>query len=154
LRQISLRDIRDPAPMALLEIGMAEQRGDNAAAIAAMRRTKTSPSRDHPVLSASFALALLKFYEAALAQARAANLPTDIRALQARALMQLPYIPAYWADVADNYERNYDWPTAFPFYDGAFSLPAQASSAAMQDRRARLKPIRRDFPDASLPVTP
>lgn len=150
------RDIADPAPMAVLEVGMAEQRSDNAAAIAAMQRAQASPLRDHPALAASFALALLKFDDRAFAQARAANLPTDIRALRARALSGLPYIPAYWTDVADNYGRNYNWPAAFLLYDVAFSLPAPSamSSAIMRDRRSRLEPIRRDFPDASLPTTP
>lgn len=153
-----LRRMEDPAPLALLEIATAEQRGDNAAAIAAMQRAQTSPLRDHPTLAASFALALLKFDDAAMAQARAANLPTDVRALQARALMYLPYNPAYWTDVADIYGRNYDFPTAFLFYDVAFSLPMPSALAApggvLQSRRTQLERIRHDFPDASLPATP
>jgi hypothetical protein len=153
-----LRGIDDPAPLALLEIAMAEQRGDSAAAIAAMQRAQTSPLRDHPTLAASFALALLKFDDAATAQARAANLPTDARALQARALMYLPYNPAYWTDVADIYARNYDFPTAFLFHDVAFSLPMPSALAApggvLHGRRTQLERIRRDFPDASLLTTP
>jgi hypothetical protein len=109
-------------------------------------------------LAASFALALLKFDDAATAQARAANLPTDARALQARALMYLPYNPAYWTDVADIYARNYDFPTAFLFHDVAFSLPMPSALAApggvLHGRRTQLERIRRDFPDASLLTTP
>jgi hypothetical protein len=156
------RDIRaiardDPAPLALLEVAMAEQERDPAAAIAAMQRAQGSPHRSHPALGASFALALIRFDEAALAQARAANLPTDADMLQADALRALPYNPAYWTDVGDRFGGAYDWFTAFIFYDVAFSLPmpsAVSSHRVLVSKRQVMERIRRDFPDASLSATP
>jgi hypothetical protein len=147
----------DPAPMAVLEVGMAEQQRNNAAAIAAMRRAQASPNRDHPALNASFALALLRFDEAALTEARAAGLPTDVDALQAAALRALPYNPAYWTDVGDRYGGAYDYATAFVFYDVAYSLPmpsAVARNRVLVSKRDVMQRIRRDFPDATLPATP
>lgn len=152
-----LREMQDPAPWAVIEIGMREQRGDNAGAIAAMQRAQASPQRDHPALGAAFALALVRFDEAALAQARAANLPLDIVALQNRALLALPYNPAYWTDAGDRYGRAYAWPNAFMFYDVAFSLPmpsAIARNPALVSKRTQMERIRRDFPEAFLPATP
>jgi hypothetical protein len=152
-----LRKFGDPAPMALLEIGMAEQQRNPAAAIAAMQRAQASPLRDHPALGASFALALLRFDDSALAQARAANLPTDATALQLAALRALPYNPAYWTDVGDRFGGAYDWFTAFIFYDVAFSLPmpsAIARNRALVSKRDVMDRVRRDFPDAGFPATP
>lgn len=156
------RDLRaiaaqDPAPFALLEIGMAEQRNDQAAAIAAMQRAQASPLREHPALGASFALALLKFNQASLAQARAANLPTNVAELQTRAVMALPYNPAYWTDIGDRYGANYEWPMALTFYDIAFSLPMPSAierHRLLISKRALMERIHRDFPDAFLPATP
>jgi hypothetical protein len=145
------RSLADPAPMAVIEVSMAEQRGDAAAAIAAMQRAQTSAHRDHPALGASFALALLRFDAEYLAQARAANLPTDIAALQNRAVMAFPYNPAYWTDVGDRFGVNYEWPSAFMFYDVAYSLPmpgAVANNPALVGKREQMERIRRDFPDA------
>ncbi|QGZ93499.1 hypothetical protein [Terricaulis silvestris] len=147
----------DPAPMSVLEIGMAEQQRNNAAVIAAMRRAQASPNRDHPALNASFALALLRFDEVALTEARAASLPTDVDALQAAALRALPYNPAYWTDVGDRYGGAYDYATAFVFYDVAYSLPmpsAVARNRVLVSKREVMQRIRRDFPDATLPPTP
>jgi|CXWL01.1.fsa_nt_gi hypothetical protein len=143
----------DHAPLALIEIGMAEQQGNATAAIAAMQRAQSSRNRDHPALGASFALALLKFSDDYLAQARAANLPTDVAALQARALAALPYNPAYWTDVGDRYAVNYEWHSAFLFYDVAFSLPMPSAverSEVLAARRTNFERIRRDFPNATL----
>jgi hypothetical protein len=142
---------RDPAPLALIEIGAAEQANNMNMAIAAMQRSQTSPRRDHPALGASFALALLKFNQENLAAARAANLPTDVAALQNRALLALPYNPAYWTDVGDRFGRNYEWPTAFLFYDAAHALPmpsAVSSNRALVGKRSQMDRIRADFPAA------
>lgn len=152
-----MRALPDPAPWAQIEVGVAEQRGDSAAAIAAMQRAQASPLRDHPALGATFALAILRFDEAALAQARAANLPVDVAALQNHALLALPYNPAYWTDIGDRYGRNYDWATALTFYDVAYSLPlpsAVASNPVLVTKRTQMERIRRDFPDSFLPATP
>lgn len=150
-----LRALRDPAPIAMLQIGAAEQRGDTAGVIAAMRSARASPLRDHPALGASYALAIPRFDERALARARAANLPTDPIALQNRGLLAFPYNPAYWTDVGDRYGASYDWASAFLFYDTAYSLPmptAIASNMALAARRTQMERIRTDFPDAFLPA--
>ncbi|MEZ5971440.1 MAG: hypothetical protein R3C31_06545 [Hyphomonadaceae bacterium] len=152
-----LRSIRDPAPMAILEVGMAEQSHNNAAAIAAMTRAQSSPLRDHPALGAAFALAALRFNDAERAQATAAHLPLDIAALQNRALLAYPYNPAYWTDVGDRYGANYEWPSAFMFYDVAYSLPMPSALSGNQSliaRRTQMERIRRDFPEAFLATTP
>jgi hypothetical protein len=152
LRTISAND---PAPMALLEIGMAEQANDGARAIAAMQRAQASPNRNHPALGASFALAVLRFDQATLAQARAANLPTDVNALQFAALSALPYNPAYWTDVGDRFGARYDWVTGMMFYDVAFSLPMpSAQHRVLNSKREVMQRMRNDFPDAALPATP
>lgn len=150
------REMRDPGPWAVIEVGIAEQRNDNAGAIAAMTRGQNSRFRDHPALGASFALAVLKFNENELAQARAANLPVDVAALQNRALVAYPYNPGYWTDVGDRYGRGYDWPSAFMFYDVAYALPLPSISTnpLLSAKRAGIERIRRDFPDAFLPATP
>jgi hypothetical protein len=148
------RSLADPAPMAMIEVGMAEQRGDAAGAIAAMQRAQASAHRDHPALGASFALALLRFNNENLAQARAANLPTDVAALQNRALTAFPYNPAYWTDVGDRFGANYEWPSAFMFYDVAYSLPMPSAierNPALVGKRGQMERIRRDFPDAFAP---
>lgn len=140
--------------MAMFEIGAAEQRGDTAAAIAAMRRAQRSPLRDHPALGAAFALAILRFDANTRAQAESADLPMDVAALQNRALLAFPYNPAYWTDVGDRYGSGYDWPSAFQFYDVAFSLPmpeAITNNTAMVAHRTQIGRIRTDFPDAFLP---
>lgn len=152
----ALREVArsDPAPMALLEMAMAEQRNDSSATIAAMKRAQTSPLRDHPVLGASFALALMRFDRNALNQTRAANLPTDIAALQARAVMVLPYSPAYWTDIGDRYLAGYRTPDAFLLYDIANALPmpsAVAGNRALVAKRDLVTEIRNDFPNAALP---
>jgi hypothetical protein len=74
---------------------MAEQARDSSAAIAAMSCAQTSRYRDHPALNAAYALAVLRFDDAAMAAARAASLPTDVDALQASALRGLPYAPTH-----------------------------------------------------------
>jgi hypothetical protein len=144
----------DPAPLALLEIGMAEQAGDSAAAIAAMQRAQTSSLKDHPALAASFALALMRFDDDAMKRVREAGLPTDIAALQVRAIRAFPYNPAYWTDLGDTFGAAYQWPDAFLLYDIAFSLPmpqAISNNRALRAKRETMERIRRDFPDASLP---
>jgi len=146
----------DPAPLALVEVAMAEQQRDSSAAIAAMTRAQTSRHRDHPALNAAYALAVLRFNDAAMAQARAANLPTDVDALQASALRGLPYAPSHWGDVGDRFGAAYDYFTAFVFYDVAFSLPMPSATTrhrAMTSKRDVMMRIRRDFPDAGLPST-
>ncbi|MGE0740348.1 MAG: hypothetical protein AB7O98_03325 [Hyphomonadaceae bacterium] len=141
--------LRDPAPLALIQIAMAEQSNNAAGAIDAMRRAQSSPLRDDPALGASFALALLRFDQEALAQAQAAGLPTDPAMLQARALAALPYNPAYWTDVGDRIGASYDWPSALMFYDVAFSLPmpsAVRDGRALGSKRRASEAVRRDFP--------
>ncbi|MEZ5955797.1 MAG: hypothetical protein R3C27_01095 [Hyphomonadaceae bacterium] len=152
-----LRALRDPAPWALIEVSVAEQRGDSAGAIAAMQRAQTSPLRDHPALGAAFALAILRFDQTAMEQARAANLPLDVAALQNRALLALPYNPGYWTDVGDRYGRNYDWANALTFYEIAFALPLPSTSSGspvLVSKRTQLERIRRDFPEPFLPARP
>jgi len=151
LRQIA-KD--DPAPLAVIEIATSEQGKDPQAAIAAMKRARISPNRDHPALAAAFALALLRLDRDALARVRDAELPTDVAALQMRALAGLPYNPGYWADVGDRFALAYEWFDAFLFYDVAFSLPmpdAIATNRALAAKRDLIERIRRDFPEASLP---
>jgi hypothetical protein len=46
-----LRGLSDPAPWAVIEIGMGEQERNIPAAIAAMQRAQESPHRDHPARS-------------------------------------------------------------------------------------------------------
>jgi hypothetical protein len=150
-----LNDIEktDPTPGALLEIGMAEQKNDLAGAIAAMQRAQRSPLKDHPALGASFALAAMRFDDKLLAQARAAGLPTGVRALQTRAVMALPYNPAYWTDIGDRYGGDYEWGQAFLFYDIAALLPMPGAVAkgVPASKRATFERVRRDFPDGFLP---
>jgi hypothetical protein len=146
----------DPAPLALLEVAMAEQERNSSAAIAAMTRAQTSRFRDHPALNAAYALAVLRFDAAAMAEARAANLPTDVDALQASALRGLPYAPTHWGDVGDRYAAAYDYITAFVFYDVAYSLPMPSATArhrALVSKRDVMMRIRRDFPEAGLVST-
>jgi hypothetical protein len=153
----NIRTLSDPAPWAVIEVGMAEQQGDSAAAIAAMQRAQASPHRDHPALGAAFALAILRFDDNALAQARSAGVPLDIDTLQNRALLAMPYTVAYWTDVGDRFGRNYEWPSAFLFYDVAYSLPmpsAVANNRALADKRRQMQRIRTDFSDAFLPASP
>lgn len=150
-----MQSIQDPAPQALIEIAMAEQQNNAAGAIAAMQRAQSSPLRDHPALGASYALAILRFNDANVAQARAAGLPTDVAALQNRALLALPYNPGYWTDVGDRYAAQFDYQNAFVFYDVAFSLPlpsAMAANPALQGKRQQMERVRRDFPDMFLPA--
>lgn len=138
-----------------MEIAQAEGARNNTAALAAMQRAQASPHRDHPALGASFALALLRFSQAERQQAEAAGLPTNVRALQTRALVALPYNPAYWTDAGDTFGSSYEWPTAFWFYDVAFSLPmpeAIARNTALTGKRTQLERVRRDFPDGFLPA--
>jgi hypothetical protein len=151
-----LREIAadDPAPLAVMEIAVAERAGGPSAAIEAMQRAQSSAHRDHPALGASFALAVMRFDQDALAQATAAGLPTDVEALQARAVMELPYNPAYWTDIGDRYAAGYQADVAFLFYDIAFSLPmpsAVANNQALASKRQVFGRIQADFPDASLP---
>lgn len=146
----ALRSMPDPAPMALFEIATAEQAGNKNAAIAAMKRAQASPLRDHPALGASFALALLKFGKADRERAAAEGLPTDERALQAKAAMALPYNAAYWTDIGDRYGMAYDWWTATLFYDLASAVQT-TEIGPMQEKRRVITQIQNDFPDARLP---
>ena len=143
-----------PAPTALIELGMAEQRGDNKAAISAMKTLMASAQRDHPAVAGSFALALLKFTEEDVNDAIAAGLPVDVGALQAKALRAVPYNPAYWTDMGDTYSMSYRWEEATLFFDVAHALPmpsAVASNQALAGKRNLFAKIRNDFPDAFLP---
>ena len=151
----NLRSLGDPAALAVMEIAIAEQQNDLAGAIAAMQRAQRSPHGGHATLGASFALAVQRFNQEQLAQARAANAPTDVAALQNRALLAFPYNPAYWTDVGDRFAREYEWPSAFLFYDVAYALPmpsAVARNRALATKRQQIERIRRDFPDAWLAV--
>jgi hypothetical protein len=144
----------EPAPMALVAMGMAEQDGKNDEAIEAMRVIQNSRHRDHPAASGSFALALLKFKPADLAKAKAAGLPTDVVSLQAKAIAGLPYNPAYWTDAGDTHVPSYNWRNATLFYDVAFALPmpsAVNSNGVLVGKRNLFEAIRQDFPDAFLP---
>lgn len=144
----------DPAPMALVTLGMAEQTGKNDDAIKAMQVIQGSRHRDHPAAMGSFALALLKFKPADIAKANAAGLPTDVAALQAQALAGLPYNPAYWTDAGDPHAASYQWRNATLFYDVAFALPmpsAIATNSVLVGKRNLFDAIRKDFPDAFLP---
>lgn len=152
--EIRSADQRNTEYLGVLEIGMAEQRGDPAAAVAAMERAYASQHRDHPALGASWALAVLALDEDALNRARTAGLPLDVAALQARAVAGLPYNPAYWTDIGDRYAANYRWDVAFLTYDIAYSLPmpsAVADNRALVSKRSAFERIRNDFPDAGLP---
>ncbi|MBY0564927.1 MAG: hypothetical protein K2P58_12160 [Hyphomonadaceae bacterium] len=152
-----VRTMSDPAPWAIIEIGIAEQEDNVPRAIEAMQRAQGSPHRDHPALGAAFALAVLQFDQAALDRARGAGLPTDVPSLQNQALLALPYNPGYWTDVGDRFARDYDFRAAFLFYDIAFSLPlpsALTRNQALAAKRANAARIRRDFPDAFLTPTP
>jgi hypothetical protein len=154
LRSMAALKATEPAPMALLEMGMAEQSGNMNDAIKAMQTIQGSRHRDHPAASGSFALALLKFKPADIAKARAAGLPTDVAALQAKAIAGLPYNPAYWTDAADPHVAGYQWRNATLFYDVAFALPmpsAVTSNGVMVGKRSLFENIRKDFPDAFLP---
>jgi hypothetical protein len=148
---MSAGELEDPAPRALIDMAMAEQRGDSQAAIDAMRIIAASRFRDHPAVSASFALALVTFDDAELAKVREAGLPTDVKSLQARAVIGLPYNVAYWTDVADLRAASYEWREAMLFYDVASSLPmpdAVSNNPVLVSRHALFGRIRRDFPDA------
>jgi hypothetical protein len=143
----------DPATQAVLDVALAEQQGDALAAIDAMARARKSPLRDDPVLGASFALAVLRFDASTLEKTRSAGLPTDVAALQARALAAYPYNPAYWTDIGDRLGGAYEWPDAFLLFDVAFSLPmpeALAESRVLRSKRDGIDRIRRDFPEAFL----
>lgn len=145
---------REPAPMAVIEIGMAEQQGNADAAIKAMQTVMASRHRDHPAAAGSFALALMKFKQADIDKAEAAGLPTDIKALQAKALMALPYNVAYWTDAGDPPAQGYHWAEATLFYDVAHALPMPggvARNGALVGKRNLFEAIRKDFPDAFLP---
>jgi hypothetical protein len=149
--RMSAGELEDPAPRALIDMAMAEQRGDSQAAIDAMRIIAASRFRDHPAVSASFALALVTFDDAELAKVREAGLPTDVKSLQARAVIGLPYNVAYWTDVADLRAASYEWREAMLFYDVASSLPmpdAVSNNPVLVSRHALFGRIRRDFPDA------
>jgi len=119
-----------------------------------MNRAQASPLRDHPALGASFALALLRFDAKALEKARKAGLPTDIAALQARAVTALPYNPTYWSDIGDRYLASYAMQDAFLLYDVAYALPmpdAVAKGPGMSGKRQQFDGLRAAFPDAGLP---
>ena len=144
----------DPAPMAVVEMGMAEQQGNADAAIKAMQTIMASRHRDSPAAAGSFALALMKFRKADIDKAKAAGLSTDIKALQAKALMALPYNVAYWTDAGDPLAQGYRWAEATLFYDVAHALPmpdAVAKNGALVGKRDLFAKIRTDFPDAFLP---
>ena len=152
--QLNTMKATEPAPMAVVEMGMAEQQGNADAAIKAMQTIMASRHRDSPAAAGSFALALMKFRKADLDKAKAAGVPTDIKALQAKALMALPYNVAYWTDAGDPLAQGYRWVEATLFYDVAHALPmpgAVASNGALVGKRNLFAKIRTDFPDAFLP---
>lgn len=154
MRNLAPGALSEDAPRAVLDVALAEQNGSLDSAITAMQRTQSSPYRDHAVLGAAFALALQRFNQNQLAQARAAHLPSDAAALQSRALQAFPYNPAYWTDVGDRFGANYQWREALMFYDVAFSLPMPSAirlGPAPVSKRATFERIWSNFPDFFLP---
>lgn len=153
MHRIGPMEATNPAPMALLKMGMAEQAGNTSEVIRLMQVIAKSPQRDHPAAGASFALALPKFSKADIEKAKAAGLATDVVSLQANALKSLPYNPAYWTDAGDTHVHAYNWGSATLLYDIAFTLPmpsAVASNGVLIAKRQFFEKIRNDFPDAFL----
>jgi len=153
-RGLNAMKATEPAPMALMEMSMAEQPGNADVAIKAMQTIMSSRHRDSPAAAGSFALVLMTFRRADIDKVKAAGLPTDIKALQAKALMALPYNVAYWTDAGDPLGQSYRWAEATLFYDVAHALPmpnAVKSNGALIGKRDVFANIRRDFPDAFLP---
>jgi hypothetical protein len=145
---------QDPAVLAAVQVAQREQQHDAAGVIAAMQRAQSSPNRNHPVLGAAYGLALLWFDDNAREQAQAAGLPIDPVPLEARALALLPYNPAYWTDVADRLEGEFEWQKALAFVDIAFALPmptAVQSNPALAGKRAMAASIVQAAPDFFLP---
>jgi hypothetical protein len=149
LRNLRTTAEADAAVRALLEVAGAEQRRKPAEAIPAMVAARSSPLGEHPVLLASFALALQSGGGNMQKQAEKAGLPRDAKALHVRALEAYPYNPAYWTDLGDYFVRSYDMRTAYALYDVALSLPmpdAQRANAALAGKRSFAARIRNDFP--------
>ena len=131
-----------------------EQQHNAAGVIAAMQSAQSSPNRNHPVLGASYGLALLWFNDDARRQAQAAGLPIDPVPLEARVLALLPYNPAYWTDVSDRFVGAFEWQKALAFSDIAFSLPmpsAVQSNPALTSKRGAAAAIVQAAPDFFLP---
>ncbi len=144
----------DPAVTAMYYIAEAEQRDNVASVVDPMRRAQASPLGRHPALGQAYALALLKFDDPAMAQARQAHLPTEPLPLMAATLQAYPYNPDYWTDIADYYAQGLRWGEATMLYDVAFALPmpsAQQNNPLLAARRAFRARLRHDFPDYSLP---
>ncbi|MBO0766615.1 MAG: hypothetical protein J2P50_18765 [Hyphomicrobiaceae bacterium] len=149
LRTLGSTAAKDAAVQALLDITKAEQSHRPSDAIAAMLAARASHNGDHPVLGASFALALQGGGVEMHKQAEAAGVPTDPKALHVRALQAYPYNPAYWTDLGDYFARSYDLATAYALYDVAFSLPmrdAQRGNLALSGKRELAARLARDFP--------
>jgi hypothetical protein len=154
MRGLAATATADAAVRALLDVTRAEQMRRPADAVAAMLAARSSPFAGHPVLAASYALALQGGGPGMAKQAKAAGLPSDAKALHVRALQAYPYNPAYWTDLGDYFVRRYDLRTAYVLYDVALSLPmpdAQRRNAALAGKRSLAARIRRDFPAFFLP---
>lgn len=145
---------QDPAVLAVFQVADMEQQHNAAGVIAAMQSAQSSPNRNHPVLGASYGLALLWFNDDARRQAQAAGLPIDPVPLEARVLALLPYNPPYWTDVGDRFVAAYEWQKALAFFDIAFSLPmpsAVQSNPALASKRGAAAQIIQAAPDFFLP---
>lgn len=154
IRRLPQTMTEDNAVRALMTVIVGEQTSALAPIVAAMTEAKSSPHANHPVLGASFALALLKGDRAFQDQARAAGLPTDPTPLTIAAVRAYPYNPAYWTDLGDLRGANYDFEQAYLFYDIAFSLPvpgAGASNVALNSKKTFAERLQRDFPAFFLP---
>jgi hypothetical protein len=154
MRNLAATAASDSAVRALLDVTRAEQMRRPADAIAAMIGARSSPHADHPVLAASFALALQSGGVAMHKQAEAAGVPSDAKPLHVRAVQAYPYNPAYWTDLGDYFGRSYDLLTAYVLYDVAFSLPmpdAQRGNPALSGKRSVNARIRSDFSAFFLP---
>jgi hypothetical protein len=154
MRNLAATAASDSAVRALLDVIRAEQMRRPADAIAAMVGARSSPHAGHPVLVASFALALQSGGVAMHKQAEAAGVPSDAKQLHVRSLQAYPYNPAYWTDLGDYFARSYDFLTAYVLYDVAFSLPmpdAQRGNPALSGKHGLNARIRSDFPAFFLP---
>ncbi|MEJ0059287.1 MAG: hypothetical protein WDM79_06870 [Terricaulis sp.] len=137
----------DVAVRAMRDIIVAEQDGDPAAAVPAMRSVQGTRFASHPALGASYALALIGGGDAVLRQAQAAGLPSDPTPLQIAALRAYPYAAGYWTDFGDRFAVNYQYPQAYWLYDVAASLPVPAAHQGPPlSKQQFLARLRQDFP--------
>lgn len=141
----------EPAVSAFVQVVLAEQSGQSAKAIDALASVQDPALRDHPVLQASWALALRKLKPEDLAAARARGLAVDPGPLHFAAVQAYPYNPGYWTDLGDWFAANWHWPAAYFCYDVAASLPVPSSRGpvlhpALRSKQALTARLRTDFP--------